>query len=109
MDAVVAITLTPQDFAAGTIAGGLIASLIDASNNVLTQQSAAPGPGDTSAIVTFPSVPDGTYTVSVARQDSNGNVLGAPAVSEAFTVQGTGGGPTTVSITVPSAVSVTVQ
>lgn len=109
MDAVVAVTLTSQDFAAGTVAGGTHASLLDASGNVIAQQSAATGGADTSDSVTFPSVPDGTYTVSVVRQDSNGNVLGLPVTSAAFTVQGAGGGPTTVAITVPTAVNVTVQ
>jgi hypothetical protein len=73
----------------------------------VTVQGAAPGaapitqnvaPGTTS--VTFNSLPDDSYTISVEAVDANNNVFGTP-VTGTFSISTVG----TVTLSLPSAVS----
>lgn len=105
MNAVAVAALSAQLFPAGTVAGNVVFTLLDSSGSpVGSPQSVTAGAGDGSSSATFSSVPAGTYTISAVRQDGNGASLGG-ATSDPFTVDV----PVTVSVTVPSGVSVTQQ
>lgn len=106
-NAVAAATLTAQSFPAGTVAGNVVFTLMDSSGNpVGSPQSIPSGASDTDATATFTSVAAGTgYTVTAVRQDGSGNPLAPAVASPPFDIAVS----TTVSVSVPSAVGVTVQ
>ncbi len=100
MNAVLAVTyaLVPG-FAQGTVVDHIACVLSDAAVppvNPPLSQNVAPG----TPSVTFANVPAGTYNFSVAGQDASNNVLGTP-VTGSITIAV----PTTISLSLPSAVS----
>lgn len=101
-----AAVLKPQVFPLETVAGPVLFELLsaDATGTVVDKQSVAATAVDTAESVTFSNIAAGTYTVRVTRQDSAGNALAEPVVSNAFTVAAT-----TTTITVPISVSVTLS
>jgi len=98
----VSLTYAPQQFPVGTALGAIVASLTGsaAGNTTPVTQTVAAG---TSDIVFSAVVPD-TYAISVQQQDANGNALGA-AITGSVTVSA----PSTVTLSVPVALSATVS
>lgn len=103
---VVSVATSVSQFPAGTAPAGLMISLSDpayAPQHITTAPYAA----------TFSNVAPGSYTASAQAIDANGVALGDPITSTSFTVAADDAAPVesaaTVSVDVPSAISVTVQ
>ena len=83
-------------FPAGTILKGYQVSIGDVAPAQF---------GTVGSAVEFKNIPEGTYTATVQAVDDKSNPLGAPSVSEPFTIAHTD----SVSIFLPDVVSVIVQ
>ena len=83
-------------FPSGSAVSHIVATITD-SKGVATTQTVAPG----TATVEFDNVAPDAYSISVAGVDSSGAVLGSP-ITGTFTITA----PATVTLSLPSAVSV---
>ncbi len=88
-------------FPPGTVVASLAITVTGTAAGNTTPITGQVAPNSTSATVDI-TVPD-TYTASVQAQDANGNALGPPA-TDTFVVTA----PATVSLSLPSTVTVTV-
>lgn len=94
-------------FPVGTFVDHVVCSLLSQTGNPVNNQSQnIPAPTGASSQAVFGSVSPDTYKVSCQGMDGNGNPLGSPAVSTAFTVAAP---PPTISLILPSSVSVAVS
>lgn len=87
-------------FPAGSAVAAIVASITDTSLTPPTSLTQSVTPG--TASVSFPNVAAGSYSFSVAAQDSTGAVLGTP-VTGTFTITA----PATISLSLPSVVTPT--
>lgn len=94
---VVSLETQSQNFPAGTVAAGIVITIVGSS---IAPQTVTAAPYS----ATFADVPAGQYSASAQAVDSNGNALGAAAVSAQFTVAAPD-----VAIDIPSVVNVTVS
>jgi hypothetical protein len=97
--AVVAITYAEiPGFPAGSVVASIVATLVGTVNVTPITQTGSPGV----TTLTFANLAADTYSYSVSGEDPSGNIFGSP-VTGSFTVTA----PATVSLSLPSAVSVT--
>lgn len=91
-------TMVQAQLPVGTTAGALRYSILASDGSVVQT-------GDsTASSLTFPNdVPDGSYTASVARLDSNGKIVGT-AITVPFSVP-----VPVVMVDIPSTITVTVS
>jgi len=92
---IVNVVTEVQQLAAGTVPAGIVFTI-----DGITPQTVAASP----FTATFLEVPAGTYTVSAQAVNSTGGLLGAAIVSAPFTVE-----DPTVSVDIPTSITVTVQ
>lgn len=90
--------LSAPTFPAGTVVDHLVVSITGVTNPTVAQKVAAAAPS-----VTFDNVQPDNYTYSVQAVDATGASLGT-AVTGSFNVAA----PATISLSLPSAVAVTV-
>ena len=94
---VVTLETQSQNFPAGTVAAGIVVSIVGASVAPV-HLTAAP------YSATFADVPAGSYSANAQAVDANGNPLGAAAVSAQFTIAAPD-----VAVDVPTVLTVSIQ